>query len=331
VSGNQEIRSPIPGELFHQPAEWLLDCAFVEENAAGLVLGALDQDETTRIHQHLAWCPGCARLVHEQRKTVNYLPFVSPQAAPSASVKSALFARIAAQQSLELVDPKELWSGVPTLAAATAKQPGRAFLPAAKGAPGQRRRFNWDVMLAPLAAVPLVVALAIVGGWALRTQDRLDTQAAQVDQLEEEKSALLLQVDLLSPSGDAQRLDFESADSATGGGAGGSITAKGDSLNATISVWNLPESPTGYQIVLESESGGNVPALVFMPQQGKMDNLSVTLNSPLDEYTMIHIRPLTDTEQSPTFDSPANHDVLWLDLNSNLGSSSGTEANARAH
>jgi len=194
VSGNQDIQPPDQGGLLYQPTDWLLDCSFVEENAPALALGALEPDEATRINHHISWCPGCAKLVHESRKAANYLPFLSPQASPSALVKSALFARIESLQLLEQADPKELWSGIPSTqpvssfeAAAVTRR--RSFLGVRrKGSAPARRRVNWELIVAPLAAVPLVVALAIVGGWALKTQDRLDSQVAFANDLEDQNA-----------------------------------------------------------------------------------------------------------------------------------------------
>ena len=336
MSGHQERRSPNQGGFLYQPAEWLLDCSFVAANAPGLALGALELDEVARINHHVSWCPDCAKLVHEHRKLINALPFLSPQASPSPSVRSALFSRIETLQQLERTNPKELWSSVPATTSiealeSPAASTRRGLLGARQESAPAKRRVNWEMIVAPLAAVPLVVALAIVGGWALRTQDRLDSQVARASNLEIENADLVAQVGWLSNTIESQAFELESVDSALGGAAKGRITARTDTPWAMISVWGLPSSATGYQVLVVTDNGDWIRALEFTPDAAGSAERELKLDAPLDEYTAIHVQPMQSMDRPVTNDSASRQDVLWMDLNSKLGSSPGTEANAKAH
>ncbi len=62
---------------------------------AGYALGALEPDEKLAVDRHIEYCPSCARLLAETRRTAAMLPFVAAPAGASPVVKATLFARIA--------------------------------------------------------------------------------------------------------------------------------------------------------------------------------------------------------------------------------------------
>ena len=66
----------------------------VEDLIPGYALGALELDEMLAVERHAGYCPSCARLLAETRRTAAMLPFVAAPAGPSPDVKAALFARI---------------------------------------------------------------------------------------------------------------------------------------------------------------------------------------------------------------------------------------------
>lgn len=66
----------------------------VEDLIAGYALGALEPNEQLAVERHADYCPSCARLLAETRRTAAMLPFVTAPAGPSPEVKAALFARI---------------------------------------------------------------------------------------------------------------------------------------------------------------------------------------------------------------------------------------------
>lgn len=66
----------------------------VEDLIPGYALGALEPDEMLAVERHAGYCPSCARLLAETRRTAAMLPFVAAPASPSPDIKAALFARI---------------------------------------------------------------------------------------------------------------------------------------------------------------------------------------------------------------------------------------------
>ena len=66
----------------------------VEDLIPGYALGALEPDEMLAVERHAGYCPSCARLLAETRRTAAMLPFVAAPAGPSPDVTAALFARI---------------------------------------------------------------------------------------------------------------------------------------------------------------------------------------------------------------------------------------------
>ncbi|MCC6790237.1 MAG: hypothetical protein IT336_01045 [Thermomicrobiales bacterium] len=339
MSGMTELPGLGPDAVFSQPPEWMLDCQFVEENAAGLALGALDPDETMRVTLHLSWCPNCAKLVHEMRKTVGYLPFTSEQAAPSLRAKSRLFDRITASEHVPAASPATLLT-IPASTIRVIDSPPVRLTPTlpASSQPAVRpakKRLNWEMIVAPLAAVPLVFALAIVGGWALRTQDRLNDQVAQARDLESENADLSAQVSLLSSGvGDSltRRFVFDAPDSAIGGNsASGTLVGIVNKPWASLSVWNLPTNTHGYQVIVETKQGESIPAGAFTVDADGSAKLELEIQRPLQDYRAVHITERPAAEMTTTNDSLDADDVLWIDMESNLGQPGGTEANAKAH
>ena len=71
----------------------------VDDLIAAYALGALDTDERLAVERHAAFCPDCAHLLAEIRRTAAMLPFVAAPASASPDVKAALFTRIAQSQA----------------------------------------------------------------------------------------------------------------------------------------------------------------------------------------------------------------------------------------
>jgi len=337
VSGIPAVRSQVEDSFLLQPPEWLLDCSFVEENAAALALGSLESDEIVRINTHVSWCPNCARFVHESRKTTGYLPFLSPASSPSPSVRSKLFERIQQEQLQAPVVADSFGRSLtipPSNQFLSAAAPSLSEVFSSSGGSSRKRRINWELIAAPLAAVPLVVALAIVGGWALRTQGQLDDRAAQTQVLQSENELLNARVDLLSnglDTGSRQRFEFESVDESLGDNVGGNVVALTNGTYAKLSVWSLPTATRSYKVLIETEDGQLQQVGEFDVDQSGDAQVELLLSFPLDQYDSVHVRPVSSNDQSLPNDSLGDRDVLWMDLNTNLGSGGGTEANAIAN
>lgn len=320
-----------------RPSDWLLDCSYTEEHAAGFALGTLEPDEQLRVAHHISWCPTCARLLHEARKTVGYLPFLAPQATPPASAKAGLFAKIANERtSIVAADVPAAPEPTVGLYDDLLRRPLDNWT-ASDIAPSQRRasrrRFAWDVAAAPLAAVPLVFALAIVGGFALHTQNKLNDQIAYTNSLQDK----VAQADdrpapvEIVPVSTFQKFDLESAGSALGSSSGGTLYASEDQRVLRLSVWSL-EPNQGYDVYVETANGEFQRVSSFRVNPDGTAIVNLTLKNPLDEYRGVHVARSRDDGESTIPDTTVKpQDLLWRDLDGNLGDVVGTEANLIAH
>ncbi len=71
----------------------------VDDLAAAYALGALEPAERDQVERHRRLCPACDRLLAEESRVANLLPFAVPASTvPPPDVKVALFARIAHAQ-----------------------------------------------------------------------------------------------------------------------------------------------------------------------------------------------------------------------------------------
>jgi len=319
--------------IFAFPSEGLLDCNYAEENIAGFVLGSLEFDDEMRIVRHVSWCPACARLLHETRKTVSYLPYLSPQSAPSIAAKRSLFDRIAADQLLNPVGvaselaPAAMASSIDLLGDPVGHVMAADMSPSK--APKSKRRFSWEMVAAPLAAVPLVIALALVGGWAYNTQQRLEDQSAQAKVLKNENAKLVAQVsNIFSPQTTKYALD--SGESLANSEATGKLVVNPSQTSATLYVWDLPQSAAGYEVLVYTSNGTLQNAGDFTVDQNGFARYDLTLSQPLTNFQSIHVQRLTAGE-STSSDAASHSDVLWMDSDTNLGDQGDTEASAKSH
>lgn len=174
-------------------------CAAMAELVAGYALYALEPDEAERVERHRANCPNCAGIIATFERTASLLPFLALRATPAPDVKASLFARIAhADQPAFATHSSDLAAGgtqpfltstVNEIPAATPTIPASSPRPVAeaggRGRSGRLRRwipFSWRDYSAPIAttAIPLVLALALLGGWAYQLYDQ--AQEAEADQ-----------------------------------------------------------------------------------------------------------------------------------------------------
>lgn len=323
----------------------ILDCASVEELAPAFALGALEDSEGMQVTRHCAVCPRCALLLAQAKSAVSFLPFmVDPVEAPP-SAKHALFARIDAENvsSPPAAASASIWT--PSLAASTPTLPSSRAIPPTHpvGDPpsrrsGRRLPSSWSMLIAPLAAVPLVLALAIVGGWAMQAQARLQDQKTVLTKMRHENAALSAQVG--APVANAAPLTYNARSftmappkGSTPSKAGGTLSSASGSSNAQLLVWNLPTTSTStdFQVEVEATDGARFSAgTVTIGLDGRG---SATLNfpTPIDACRFVHIRPMNGDDIGGAANAASPLDVLVAEINGTLGGNPGTDAYSNAH
>ena len=311
-----------------------VECAFASENLEAHALHALDDDEAARVERHASTCPGCAEKLERCRALAACLPFLAkPVSAPDRAL-AGIFAKINSDQSAPLsVDVPGLnpWAADAPARSWTIPSSGAAFAPAAAASRTQtrKRRVNWNVWAAPLAAMPLVFALAIVGGWALNTRANLQDQKSALLQAKKENQSLSAQL-LANPQSTAVA-DMSGEDftlkSVNSSGAKGALTKLSSSTDVSVQVWNLPSGVKTCEIEVEAMDGRRTSAGMIDINSAGSGNGTYSLQQPLDQYRYVHVVPVT----SGSYAGRGSTDLLMAQINANLGDSGGTAADALAH
>jgi hypothetical protein len=350
VSENPDARQSHPGVHRH-PTDPGLDCVYVQDLVAPYVMAALDPEEQRRIDRHRNRCLACDGLIAQTRETVCYLAFAAPIVTPPARAKSALMGRIAQERQAESLFRQ------PTLAAATAptvtipssrgalapipqgwaegNRTRQQLLPAKTGR-GGRFRPNWQLFATPLATVPLILALGIVGVWAMNTQNRLSASSAQVQSLNQEVASLngrvsalnqtLREVDDFIVAADAKRYDMTASRGDAASKAVGQVIANPGTDEALVWVEGLDDRHSTYEILLESNGGSMVSAGELPVSEDGVGKMVLKLNQPFATYRSVHVKPKADDNSGGSSDSvpPSAPDALSGVIGENLGGAGDT-------
>lgn len=329
------------------------ECAFVDDLAAPFVLSALELDDRRRVERHRASCRDCDALIAELQAPVDLLGISVRQFEPPARAKLALFDQIAktAQQEAPFLQPTvaaETPVPVPTLTIpssrdAFAPDPGSWRTagpgPTSSTPSGWAGRFrpNWQALATPLATVPLVLALGIVGVWAMNTQNRLSARSAEVQTLSQQVNSLSNRVDTLNTTlgdvdgfiraTDAKTYDMTASNTNGDSNAVGMVIANPGTVDAMLVVKGLGARHSMYEVVLESEDG-LYTSVGEIPVTDKGDGKAVLkLAQPFASYRAVHVKPKMDDSSGGTTDSDSFSapDTLSGSIDPNLGSDGDTD------
>ncbi len=353
MSENPDAHQARPGFLRPSP-EPGPDCAYVQELAAPYVMAALEPDEQRRVDRHRNRCHACEQVIVETREAVSLLAYSVPMVAPPARARVSLMDRIAQTAQLETRFPQ------PALAAATPTPMPTLTIPSSRGAlaplpegwEGANRslpstesgktsrtgrfRPNWQLIATPLATVPLVLALGIVGVWAMNAHNRLSAKSAEVSTLSAEVAALrgeldltkdaLADVDGFIEAADARRYDMLPS-AASASNAFGQVIANPGTDEAMLFVKGLSGDHAMYEVLLESNGGSLVPA-GELPVGEDGDGMAVLdLAQPFATYRSVHVKPKTGDSSFSASDSVAvgQPDALSGAIDPALGNSGDTD------
>jgi hypothetical protein len=200
-----------------------------------------------------------------------------------------------------------------------------------------RFRPNWQLLATPLATVPLVLALGIVGVWALNTQNRLSARSAevqalslQVDTLNGRVSALnntLDDVDKFIQAPDAMRYDMTANAGASTSKAVGQVIANPGTDEAMLVVKGLSGSHSMYEVLLESNGGNMIPAGDLPVSSDGAGKAVLKLDQPFSSYRSVHVKLKSDDNSAGSSDSalPDAPDALSGVIDPSLGGSADTD------
>jgi hypothetical protein len=336
------------GSHRHPPAPGSV-CRDVEDLAAPYALNALEPDEYTRIERHCRVCPPCAGLVAEARQTVAMLSLLARPVAPPLSAKVALFARVAQasesgtsfRPSVGATPPIATTQTIPSSASAVAPVPAgwrpkhNRWLPAAS-LPGLRARIrpNWHLLATPLATVPLVLALGIVGIWGLTTQSRLNDRvsevhrlSAQLHELDAEMAALSEGLNAFETAASADNVVTYDMSPQPGFGSSrayGQVKADPGDDQAVLRVWSLRSDRWRYEVWLETSGGGMVRAGDLPVNNQGSGAAVVQLSEPFSSYKSVRVK--AKPRDTTTLNDVTPPDALFAAIDPNLGMAVDTDA-----
>ncbi|HEY8448181.1 MAG TPA: hypothetical protein VIL01_13835 [Thermomicrobiales bacterium] len=326
-----------------------IECRFVQDLAAPFALAAVETHERLLIEQHILFCASCARVVRQFRSSAALLGLTNPVATPSPKAKAALFARInEASRTQSQLRPATAYSDF-TESMRTLTLPASRPNPSPAPSPAQpaTRRFSpswlrlprpaWEIgtFAAPLATVPLLLALGIVGLWAINTRVELNDRIAEVQQLSAQVDSLNSQVAALNESLESMDRFVAAADAKTyvmtpsaaagSSGAYGQVIANPNTDQAMLMVWRLSGSNPRYDVVLETHQGTIEPAGELVVNAEGKGVTVLDLDRPFAMYRSVHVKPQLQDSTAGTSDTISRADALFAVIDPNLGSTDDTD------
>jgi len=303
------------------------DCQMVEDAIEEYALDILDPEQRAAVERHLDFCPACSNLMIGYRQVSAALALTVPTVAPPLRAKTALMARIAETPQ---------YSARPATMSASALQSLRtptlpASTPVAPMPPRpQEQSAWWRVYAAPLATLPLILALGLVAAWGFNNYTQLhdsqnelasrDLQIARLSsQLSSDNSQNVANL-LVSPS--SKRYTLAPQTSASVDGARGTLITDAQSGQAAVQVNGLPAGT--YTVVIQLQNGTLVPTAEFeVGPQGSATTL-IDLGSEVTNLDSVHIRPTTSVTQTDVAAIEAQRDVLMTTIGPNISDDSDT-------
>ncbi len=303
-------------------------CQMIDDSIEEYALRILDSETRRSIDRHLEYCPVCAARVASYRETVALLAISVPLAAPPAAAKSALMARIATLPRQATPTPSVFAGNLDTLR--TPSLPSPAPAPSRPAPDNEPSSAWWRVYAAPLATLPLLLALGLVAAWGVNNYSQLhdsrdalaqrDMQIARLSsQLSHDNSQGVANL-LVSPSAKRYALTSQTADTADA--ASGTLIADTQSGQAVVQVSGLV--PGTYTVVVQMQNGQLAPKAEFeVGTQGAATTL-VDLGTQVSDIDAVHIRPTVSTTETDVAAIASQGDVLMTTIGPNISDDSDT-------
>lgn len=309
-----------------EPTTSTSDCRLVDDAIDEYALGIADPSIQVAIERHALRCARCSKLIDTFETTVAALALAVPLVTPPASSKAAVMSRIAATPQT-LAPPASVYVGdldvwrtptVPTSTSFTASTPEQP----ASSSPW------WRVYAAPLATLPLLLALGLVSAWGFNTyvqlqdtQDALAMQSTNAADASDQTAQASddSEVVELAFSSSAKRYQLTSAT----GAQSAVLVADPVTGKAGLQVEGLPAGT--YQLLVQTQDGTMVQKAVFDVGDDGIATTAVDLGDTVADFQSVHIRKSsTITETDMAVDSADYTDVLMGLLGPDINQNSGT-------
>ncbi|MCA9859532.1 MAG: hypothetical protein KC438_07415 [Thermomicrobiales bacterium] len=297
------------------------ECRLVDECIEEYVLGIIDPDRCSAIDQHRRTCTRCELALVSFTPALTALALAVPVAEPPASARAALMSRIATTPQ-RAAPPRNVYTGrLDTLR--TPSLPASSTGPAAAAPPRSpqvEQSSWWKVYAAPLATLPLLLALGLVGAWGFNNYTKLN-DSKQAVAAKDQQIAMMNQqisngnnqgiVELVS-SPSAKRYALYPEVTSAADAARGTLFADPRSQVAAVQVSGLA---TGiYTVVVQTPDGEMVPKANFSVGADGSASTLVNLGMQVSDLQSVHIRPTTTVTQTDVAVMDAAEDVLFATI-----------------
>lgn len=309
------------------PPTFTNDCRLVDDAIEEYTLGIVGPSQEMTIDRHLIGCHRCSEIVESYRQTVAALALAVPLIAPPASARTALFARIA-------VTPQSVASSTSVFSGdletfRTATLPMSSSVSTTPSQSPSNQNAWWRVYAAPLATLPLLLALGLVGAWGFNNYAKLDkangvitAQAQSMAYMNDQLQLDDQQVVRLAFSPSAKRYNLTSEIASLNGNASGTFVADTATGQALLQVDGLRAGT--YSLFVQTDDGTMMQKAEFLVGADGSASTAVDLGDLVTSFQSVHIRPgnsITDTDVAVEGEL---QDVLMAVIGPNINENSGT-------
>lgn len=292
-------------------------CRTVEELLEAYALHSLDPHDESMVDRHLVECSRCAEIVAGYESVAAMMALTVPQIAPPIGTRAALLEQVRALPPASS-RPRTATSidtlRTPTLPASTTPNPTLA--------PASNPSW-WRVYAAPLATLPLLLALGLVGAWGLNNYLQLEETRADIASRDLQIQRLWNQLDtddqsisqvLMSPASKRYLMSPEVA--SAGNDAAGTLIADPMTERAVLQVNGLDAGI--YSIIVQTQDGAIVPQGEFVVGTEGVATTLVDLDTQVSNLRSVHIRPTTSVTETDVAAIAAQPDVLMTTIGPDL-------------
>lgn len=290
----------------------MVDDAFEE-----YALGILDSGRQAAVERHLIRCTRCAAMISSFQQTVAVLALAAPLAQPPASARTALLARIGTPAGASIPAPTLYGGSLDALRTPTI--PASPPVSAASPATPQSQPSWWRVYAAPLATLPLLLALGLVAAWGLNNYSELNAKEDQLaardmqiarlsSQLSNDNNEGVAEV-VTSTSSKRYQLEPERTGSTT---AEGLLIADPQTDKAILLVSGLTSGY--YAVVTQLQNGAIVSNGEFLVDDSGSAITPFNLGAQVSDVQSVHIRPTTSLTETDVVALDGSPDVLMTTL-----------------
>lgn len=303
------------------------DCRLVNDSIDEFVLGILDSAQRTTLERHLHHCSQCSALIASYQQTADVLALAVPMATPPASARTALLTRIAETPQL-VTSGSSVYAGsldvfrTPTLPPSTLVAPLPAKL--------ESQSAWWRIYAAPLATLPLLLALGLVAAWGLNNYSQLHDTKGEVAQRDLQIARLSSQLSTENSQGVANLMSSQSAKRYTlapevatvGYDPNGILVVDSQAAQAALQVSGLPAGT--YSVVVQLQNGETVPKTEFVVGPQGSASTMIDLGSQDSGLASVHIRPTTTVTETDVAAIEAQPDTLMTLIGPNISDDADT-------